>query len=108
MQVNIEKLIDDAQCYDTVRKLRWAGGIQCPSCDTKNVIRRGHDETEPDKKRYEYKDCGKRFDDLSGTIFSRHHQPLKAWILCLYLTGLNLSNKQVAKELDLNPLHRTA
>ena len=48
MQVNIKKLIDDAQCYDTVRKLRWAGGIQCPSCDTKNVIRRGYDETEPD------------------------------------------------------------
>lgn len=102
MQVNIKNLIDDAQCYDTVRKLRWAGGIQCPWCDTKNVIKRGYDETEPDKQRYECKDCGKRFDDLTGTIFSRHHQPLKVWILCLYLMGLNLSNKQIAKELDLN------
>jgi transposase-like protein len=48
------------------------------------------------------KDCGKRFDDLTGTIFSGHHQPLKIWILCLYFMGLNLSNKQIAKELDLN------
>ena len=25
-----------------------------------------------------------RFDDLTGTIFAGHHQPLKVWILCLY------------------------
>ncbi|MFQ5560695.1 MAG: hypothetical protein ACE5FU_08935 [Nitrospinota bacterium] len=40
MQVNIKKLIDDAQ---------W----------------------------YECKECGKRFDDLTGTIFSGHHKPLR-------------------------------
>ena len=102
MQVNIKNLIDDAQCYDTVRELRWAKGTQCPSCNTKNVIKRGYDETEPDKQRYECKKCAKRFDDLTGTIFSGHHQPLKVWILCLYFMGLNLSNKQIAKELDLS------
>ena len=26
MQVNIKDLIDDAQCYDTVRELRWPEG----------------------------------------------------------------------------------
>jgi hypothetical protein len=25
------------------------------------------------------------------------------WVLCLYFMGLNLSNHQIAKELDLNP-----
>ncbi len=44
----------------------------------------------------------KRFDDLTGTVFSGHHQPLKVWILCLYFMGLNLSNIQIAQELDLN------
>ena len=34
-------------------------------------------------------------------MFEGHHQPLKVWILCLYLMGLNLSNRQIAKELDL-------
>lgn len=43
-----------------------------------------------------------RFDDLTGTIFASHHQPLKVWILCLYLIGLNLSNEQIAEELDLD------
>ncbi len=41
-------------------------------------------------------------DDLTGTIFAGNHQPLKIWILCLYFMGLNLSNQQIARELDLN------
>jgi hypothetical protein len=28
--------------------------------------------------------------------------PLKTWILCLYFMGLNLSNEQIAAELDLS------
>jgi transposase-like protein len=39
---------------------------------------------------------------LTGTIFAGHHLPLKIWILCLYFMGLNLSNQQIARELDLN------
>ena len=30
MQVNIKNLIDDVQCYQTVRALRWPDGIACP------------------------------------------------------------------------------
>jgi hypothetical protein len=39
---------------------------------------------------------------LTDTIFAGHHQPLRVWILCLYLMGLNLSNRQIAQELDLD------
>ena len=46
--------------------------------------------------------CQARFDDLTDTIFAGHHQPLRIWILCLYFMGLNLSNQQIAGELDLN------
>lgn len=102
MQVNIKNLIDDAQCYDAVRELRWPEGRERPFCDSRRVIRRGSDEKEPARQRYECKDCGKRFNDLTGAIFSGHHQPLKVWILCLYFMVLNLSNDQIARELDLN------
>jgi hypothetical protein len=44
--------------------------------------------------------CRQRFDDLTGTIFAGHHQPLRAWDPCLYLMGLNLSGLQIAQELD--------
>ena len=46
--------------------------------------------------------CHTRFDDLTDTIFAGHHQPLKVWILRLYFMGLNLSNEQIANELDMN------
>lgn len=102
MEIHIQKLIDDARCYETVRKLRWPERICCPHCESENVIRRGKDDTEPYKQRYECKQCNKRFDDLTGTVFSGHHQPLKTWIIFLYFMGLNLSTSQIAKELNLD------
>ena len=56
MQVNIKNLVDDAQCYETVRKLRWSEGTQCACCGSMRIIRRGFDEKAPDKQRYECKD----------------------------------------------------
>ena len=97
-----ENLIDNTQCYKTVRELRWQEGTKCPFCESHSIIRRGFDEKESAKQRYQYKSCGKRLNDLTGTIFCGHHQSLKVWILCLYFMGLNLSNNQIAKELDLN------
>ena len=91
LQINITNLIDDVQCYQTVRELRWPDGIACPSCQSQHVIKRGFDDTEPARQRYECHDCDTRFDDLTDTIFAGHHQPLKVWILCLYFMGLNIS-----------------
>jgi len=94
--------MDDAQCYDQLRELRWPEGRQCPHCEGRRVIRKGFDETHAARQRYQCKDCNKRFDDLTGTIFENHRQPLKIWMLALYFMGLNLSNAQIAKELDLD------
>jgi transposase-like protein len=79
VQVNIKNLIDDGQCYQTVRELRWPDGIKCPSCESTQVIKRGFDDTELARQRYECTDCHTRFDDLTDTIFAGHHQPLKVW-----------------------------
>lgn len=54
-------------------------GSQRPYCDSKRVIRRGVDEKGLTKQRYECKNCKNRLDDPMGTIFTGHHQPLKAW-----------------------------
>jgi hypothetical protein len=66
------------------------------------VIRDGCDETQRSRQRYRCKACSGRFDDLTGTVLAGHHQPLRVWVLCLYFMGLNLSNRQIAAELDLN------
>jgi len=100
--VNLQMLIDDVKCFEVLRQLRWPEGVTCPSCKSNQVVKRGFDETQPLRQRYQCKACQKRFDDLSDTILAGHHQPLGIWILCLYLMGLNLSNLQIAQELDLN------
>jgi len=100
--LNIKNLIDDEKCYDTIRQIRWPNGMKCAHCSSKQVAKRGKDDKQKFRQRYHCNDCKKDFDDLTNTIFASHHQPLKIWILCLYFMGLNLSNHQIAKELDLN------
>lgn len=99
--INLQHLIDDAKCFEVIRDLRWPEGIKCPRCNASQITKRGLHNTQAHRQRYKCLPCGKQFDDLSETIFEGHHQPLKTWVLCLYLMGLNLSNRQIAAELDL-------
>jgi transposase-like protein len=100
--INLASLIDDKKCYELIREYRWPDSVECPNCSGHSVIRDGHDETQCHRQRYRCKECGGRFDDLTGTILAGHHQPLRVWVLCLYFMGLNLSNLQIARELGLN------
>ena len=88
-------LLDDVQGYQTVRELCWPDGITCPSCASQHIIKRGFDDTESARQRYECHDCDQRLDGLTDTIFAGHHQLLKVWVLCLYFMGLNVSNEQI-------------
>ena len=99
--VNLSSLIDDAKCYALVRQQRWPDGVRCPGCGGVRVIRHGRDDTQEQRQRYRCKACAARFDDLTGTVLAGRHRPLRLWVLCLYLVGLNLSNRQIAQELDL-------
>ena len=100
--ITIKQLVSEEQCYQVIRQLRWQGTVRCPHCDSENIIKRGYHNTPIARCRYECKACKTRFDDLTDTVLSGHHQPLSTWILCLYFMGLNLSNTQIAQELDLN------
>ena len=81
--VNIQALIDDAKCFQAVRPMRRPEGVRCPACGSAEVIEDGHDDTQPERQRYQCPGCRSRFDDLTGTIFAGHHQPLRVWVLCL-------------------------
>src|SRR5512140_1288543 len=99
--VSIEQLMDDAKCYEVVRDLRWPNGVRCPHCDSPHIQKLGQHDRYKYRQRYACETCGQQFDDVSGTIFEGHHRPLRVWVVCLYLMGLNLSNEQIAAELDL-------
>jgi transposase-like protein len=95
--VNIRDLIDEAKRYDTVRSMRWPEGVACPYCSVAAITKDGRD----DIHRYLCHDCRWRFDDLTGTIFAGHHEPLQIGIIGLYFMGLNLATLQMAKKLDM-------
>jgi transposase-like protein len=98
----IQNLLDDAKCYEQVRQMRWPERVRCPHCESSMINKRGFHNRERHRQRYQCQTCDKQFDDLTQTIFEGHHQPLKVWLICLYLMGLNLSNQQIAQELGLN------
>jgi transposase-like protein len=102
MLLNIQHLIDDAKCYEVVRDMRWPEGVKCPDCESREIKKGGFHNRQAHRQRYECQSCGRQFDDLSGTILEGHRQPLRVWVLCLYFMGLNLSNQQIAAELDLD------
>jgi transposase-like protein len=100
--LQIHDLLDDRKCFETVRQMRWPNGTLCPACNSSEVVKRGFHSTQKNRQRYVCHLCKTQFDDLTDTIFEGHHQSLRAWIVCLYMMGLNLSNQQIAAELDLN------
>jgi transposase-like protein len=99
--VDLPSLIDDARCYELIRRHRWPDGVRCPRRGSASITRHGRDDTQPHRQRYRCAGCGARFDDLTGTVLAGHHRPLRVWVACLYLMGLNLSNRQIAQELGL-------
>ena len=36
--INIQRLVSDEQCYETVRGLRWPSGTRCPHCQSQQII----------------------------------------------------------------------
>ena len=74
--INIQHLIDEQQCYETVRKLRWSNGVTCPHCmaSADKIIKRGTSSKVEFCQRYHCKQCDKDFDDLTHTIFTNRHQ----------------------------------
>ena len=81
--LNIQNLIDDANCYETVRERRWPEGGRCAHGDSEPITKPGRDTTQPQRQKSHCQRCGRYVDELTGTVLAGHHQPLRTWILCL-------------------------
>ena len=100
--MNLFHLLDEDKCFEVIRAYRWPEGVRCPHCYTDQITKQGRDERQRARQRYRCLGCQQKFDDLTGTVFAGHHQPLRVWVAGLYLMGLNLSNRQIAHELGIN------
>jgi DNA-directed RNA polymerase subunit RPC12/RpoP len=44
--LNIRRIIDEAECYQVIRDIRWPDGIRCPHCDSQKLIKHGKDDAQ--------------------------------------------------------------
>jgi len=97
--INIGMLVNETECYRMIREMRWKSEIKCVYCGSAEVKKDG--QAKENCQKYKCKKCARYFDDVTGTIFAGRHQSVKKWVICLYFMGLNLSNAQIAQELDM-------
>jgi hypothetical protein len=43
--INLQNLLDDIKCYETIRQLRWPEGVRCPHCGAAEITQQGRDTT---------------------------------------------------------------
>jgi len=70
------------ECRALIEKARWRKGVKCPFCSSTAVVRCGMDER--GFQRYLCKDCGRRFNARTGTMFDGSKLEIWEWF---YLMG---------------------
>lgn len=92
--------MEDAWCYETLRRCRWPEGVTCPRCGLKRVTAHTRLPGTP-RIRYLCLHCRRTFTDLTGTPLARTNLPLGTWFLCLRLLGRGRSTSRLAKDLKV-------
>ena len=96
----IASLIDDANCGETVRILRWPDGVACPHGDSFDIPQQGRDDPQPERQRSRGESCARRLDAWTDPICTGHHPPLRVWRRWWSFLGLHLSNHPMAPARD--------
>jgi transposase-like protein len=79
LQSAIRHFSDEQVCIQTIAKLRWPNGPECPAC--------GHKEHYylATQKRWKCKECYKQFTVKLGTIFEDSPIALDKWLIALWM-----------------------
>jgi transposase-like protein len=80
LQEAILHFSDEQVCIDTLAKLRWPDGVECPECLTKD----GHYWIKT-QKRWKCHECRRQFSVKLGTIFEESPIPLTKWLPAMWL-----------------------
>jgi len=92
--------MDEKVCYQVLRKSRWPDGKgRCPYCDGTAMARPWPVPYQPACHRYRCRECGRYFNDCTGTVFEGSKLPLGAWFLAIYLVELSTPAAEIAREL---------
>lgn len=89
--------VDEAACFDQLRKVRWADGVFCPYCQSKEVRDFERMIGGRPNHRYVCGQCKIHFNDLTLTIFQAKKRPLDQ--LFQALMRIHLGKSQTARDL---------
>jgi len=98
LQAAIRHFSDEQVCIDTVARLRWPNGPECPAC--------GHKEHYylATQKRWKCKECYKQFTVKLGTIFEDSPIKLDKWLTALWMLvncKNGVSSYEIAKAIGI-------
>jgi len=98
LQEAIRHYSDEQVCIDTVARLRWPNGPECPAC--------GHKEHYylATQKRWKCKECYKQFTIKLGTIFEDSPIKLDKWLTALWMLvncKNGVSSYEIAKAIGI-------
>jgi transposase-like protein len=90
---------DEQVCIDTVAKMRWPKGPECPAC--------GHKEHYylKTQKRWKCKECYKQFTVKLGTIFEDSPLSLDKWLAALWMLvncKNGISSYEIGKDMGIS------
>ena len=82
--IDVGRLTED-QARAILEKLRWPNGIECPHCESKNIVRIiGGENSKVRDGLLRCKDCRRQFTVTVGTIMHRSHITLRQWVQAFY------------------------
>ena len=96
----IHRFVSESAAADLLEQVRWRNGVECPRCRSDRTVRNGSYRV---YQRYLCKNCGRTFNDKTGTIFAHSKLKLKEWYFTIYtFIRFNTSIRQIEAELDLS------
>jgi len=79
LQEAIRYFSDEQVCINTVARLRWPDGVECPACLTRDPY---YLKTQ---KRWKCRQCARQFSVKLNTVFEDSAVPLQKWLPALWL-----------------------
>jgi transposase-like protein len=99
LQQAMRHFSDEQVCIDTVAKMRWPNGPECPACS--------HNEHYylKTQKRWKCKECYKQFTVKLGTIFEDSPLGLDKWLAALWMLvncKNGISSYEIGKDMGIS------
>lgn len=96
----LKTFVSERRAVNMLAQIRWRDGVSCPRCRAEFVIQYGSYQV---FQRYLCKDCGRTFNDKTGTVFEHSAVPLRKWYLAVYTyIRMNVSIRQLDAELAVS------